>query len=531
MNFREFDRYAETVDELLDRGRSQDALNAVRAAQEELKNLPSEDLLRFAKLACLLVDIGTDLRDDKIIHEGLTIFIERYDELLSVIQPASLEYNIANAKKSLYDIAAMGRDTRFRPESIELLTEAKNHYWKSIKYAKEATPEPQLLVNLGNALDQCGRVVEALMWYDHALEIDPSFGMAHMNRGQALLFLNQLSDTYTISLLSEAKRAFRLAETSRQLPDNLVKAARDYREKLNQHLLEIGRDDEKIATNNQQHRAEYEEHDDYRCFCLSNYLALCEHALYCNCAGARRDDLSIPKQSGAIGGDFVLRLELLLNRIKSEFCLARSLYYQAVASEQLWDSRPFEGTFTKLFEGDAIGIRPEFLRTSFRLSFGILDRIAQGLSELYSLANSSEVLYFESFWRPRDQQKRGKEERWDLINQQENIGLVALYSLATDLNRIGGEWGFFKESRNDLEHGLLVLLSDDSKELPSPAIPKRIAFETVSIEEFRRRTLHMLQFTRSAIFSFVFCVRNERIRQRQGPAITVTLSKKDIGKE
>ncbi len=531
MSFREFNHHAQTVGELLDRGRAHDALRSVRAAREELKNLPSPDLLRLAKLACLLVDTGTDLRSEEIIHEGLTIFAERYEELASVIHHANLEYNIGNAKKSLYDIVSIGSPTRFRPESIALLTEAKGHYWKAIKHAEGATPEPQLLVNLANALDQCGRVVEALMWFDRALEIDPAFGMAHLNRGQALLFLNQLSDTYTVSLLSDTKKAFRLAETSGQLPDHLMKTAREYREQLNQQLLEIGWDNDRISAYDEQHRAEYEEHDDYWRFCLSNYLALCEHALYCHCAGARRDDISIPKQSGPIGGDFIPKLEVLLNRIKSEFCLARSLYYQAVRSEQLWDTRPFEGTFTELYEGEAIGIRPEFLRTSFRLCFGILDRIAQGLNELYSLAKPSEELYFESFWRPRDQQKQGKEERWDLINQQDNMGLVALYSLATDLNRVGGEWGFFKESRNALEHGLLVVLSDDRTELPSIAIPERISFETVSIEEFRRRALHMLQFTVSAIFSFVFCVRTEGLCQRQRPATTVTLSKKDIGKE
>ena len=242
--------------------------------------------------------------------------------------------------------------------------------------------------------------------------------------------------------------------------------------------------------------------------------------------GARRDDLSILKQTGPIGGAFVPKLELIVNRIKSEFCLARALYYQSLKAPDLWQIDPYEGTFTELFDGEVVGIATEFLRTSFRLCFGILDRIAQGLNELYNLASPRESLSFESFWRPRNQQRQGKEERWDIINSQDNIALVALYSLATDLNRVRGEFGFFKEYRNDLEHGLLILTDNDQVNLPVLAHPDRIAFRSVPVAEFRRRTLDMLQFTASAIFSFVFCVRTEGLRSRSEPGIPFHFGKK-----
>ncbi len=411
--------------------------------------------------------------------------------------------------------------------AITMLIDAKSAYWRAFRASDSS--DPQLLVNLANCLDQSCRVVEALRHFDAALAASPGFPMAQLNRGLALQLLARLADSFSIKLLVEAMHSFRNAETS-NLPPHLREIARENRIQLADGLQALGWSAERAEAHDDQDQLEADAHDPYWQFCLDNFLALSEHALYCRCAGARRDDLSIPKSSGPIAGGFVPRLELLLNRMKSEFCLARALYYQATKPPGHWDMRPFEGTFSELQEGEAIGLSPEFLRTSFRLCFGILDRIAQGLSELFELAAPEEALYFESFWRPANQRNKG-EERWTKINQQNNWGLVALYSIATDLNAKAGEWGFFKKHRNSLEHGLLVLV-DESGVVPALARPERIQLEEVPLVTFAEHALHMLQLTASAIFSFVFCVRAEGVRNLgEVPAIQLTMEKKEIGKD
>jgi hypothetical protein len=372
------------------------------------------------------------------------------------------------------------------------------------------------------------------MWYDRALTVDPAFGMAHLNRGHALLFLKRISDSYSIKQLDEARCCFSLAESSGQLPPELTEHARFWRKDLSESLLKLGYDDEKILEDEHRDVEEYDAHDLYWKWCLENKLTLSEHSLYCRCAGARRDDLTIPKQSGPIGGRFVPELELLLNRMKSEFCLARALYYQSAitANEACWDTRSFEGTFTELYESEEIGLRAEFLRTSFRLCFGVLDKIARGVATLFGLAPVSEALYFESFWRPASERKKGEERRWELINRQENFALVALYSLATDLNNnTGGEWGHFKEDRNQLEHGIFLLRKNEAAGLGDINLVDLAGVKTVGTAEFAERTFRMLQFTVSAIFSFAFCVRIEGLKKLGSGGLTVTLDKKiDIGK-
>ncbi|MGE0640921.1 MAG: LA2681 family HEPN domain-containing protein [Thermoanaerobaculia bacterium] len=515
------------AEQLLEGSDALGALEHTLLAQQKLAATSDPSPVLLGHLAGRLIDCGADLERPELVREGLAILESRFDELKSEIQEASLHYNIGNARKSLYDLDGARAQQGFNPSAIAALGEAKNAYWRAFRLSRGS--DPQHLVNLANCLDQSCRVVEALRYYDLALSVAPGFPMAHMNRGIALQTLNQISGVYTISLLIEALRSFRGAVAG-GLPPHLREFARHQLVLTERSLAELDWSEEKAKDYDEQHQLEADAHDPYWQFCLDNFLALSEHALYCRCAGSRRDDLSIPKSSGPIAGEFVARLELLLNRMKSEFCLARALYYQAVKTPGHWDTRPFEGTFSELQEREAIGLSPEFLRTSFRLCFGILDRIAQGLSELFELAAPEEALYFESFWRPVNQRNKG-EERWTKINQQNNWGLVALYSIATDLNAKAGEWGFFKKHRNSLEHGLLVLV-DESGVVPALARPERILLEQVPLVTFAEHALHMLQLTASAIFSFVFCVRAEGVRNLgEGPAIQLTMEKKEIGKD
>ena len=518
----------------LDLGNIDLAMETARRLQEALSSpLDALSTLEKAEVACILVDVGAAAGDETMVDSGVDLFNRHYAVFSDFIEPDSLEYNLGNGKKSLHDIAVAKRKEAFKPETINLATEAKAHYWKALKLVGDRKAAPELLVNLANCLDQCGRVVEALMWYDRALALDPAFGMAHLNKGHALLYLNKIADSYTIKLLDEARSCFTAAKSWGPLPRDLKENAEHQQHSLTETLLSLGYDQERLHAGAHHDIEEYEAHHPYWRWCLDNFIVLSEHSLYCRCAGARRDDLAIPKQSGSIGGEFVPKLELLLNRIKSEFCLARALHYQGavLTADAGWDTKPFDGTFTELYDHETIGLRSEFLRTSFRLCFGVLDKIARGIANLFGLAPVTETLYFESFWRPTNERKKGEERRWQLINEQHNHGLVALFSLATDLNRVGGEWSHYKENRNQLEHGIFLIRENEGEGAQQGNLVDLEGLKTVSVAEFIEANLRMLQFTASAIFSFAFCVRIEGLKAHNPKGAQVVLGKKvDIGK-
>jgi tetratricopeptide (TPR) repeat protein len=492
----------------------------------ELKNSTTKyDLILKAKLAGLLIDIGEEGQIEEPLSEGLKIIQDNRKLFAKYIQESSTEYNIGNAKSGLFRIQRTKPDFRFTPENISLLIEAKNHFWKAYKLFQASQKDiiPQLFVNLANALDTCGRIVEAIQYYDQALINYPKFPQANASRSEALLFLNNLSGMYSINLLWQSMHGFEIAAQSNDIPRWLKNLWSTKSDRLQKELLRHGHLDENVTHDLNETKLEEENHTKYRKFCLNNSLCLSEHSLYCKCVGSINDNLTIPKSTSFIGGDFVPKMELRLNRLKSEFALARLLYYES--NQKNWDAHDKELSFTELYENEAVGLYPEMLRTSFRLCFGILDKIAHAICELFDISEPDEPLAFERFWRPRGKGlSKKQQERWQKLNSIENLSLLALYSQATDLNSYYGEWGFFKSWRNALEHELLLL----KKQTENPidifkAIESSKRIVTVDFFEFKDKTLHLLQLTRSAIFNFVFCVRTEgeKVLKNKGTPITL----------
>jgi hypothetical protein len=251
---------------------------------------------------------------------------------------------------------------------------------------------------------------------------------------------------------------------------------------------------------------EFKKHSKYRRFCLENFLSLNEHAIYCGCVAATFDDLQIGVKHARFKGKIVPKLELLLNRLKSEFDLARRLLYQSQSESDLNQTV----LYSELLDGEVINLRTEMLRSSFRICYGILDKIAFGICKFYQLSQKGEIILFESFWK-------GKPERWQKLNTIKNIHLGALYSIACDLNTKTGELKHFKTWRNKLEHNVLILKNKKlvDKDLLG-LFEEADFFEIVDINDFEGKTYHLLQLTRAAILSFVYCIRLETIEPLDG---------------
>lgn len=346
------------------------------------------------------------------------------------------------------------------------------------------------------------------------------------------MYLNKVSESCSIKLMHEIYKCFEAAKTCHLLQSHIREDASRYAALTLRAIREHGYEVNDELHFPQENNDELQ-YDSYWKWCLSYSLALCEHSLYCRCSGARRDDLSIMTPSSGLGGNKVPIMELVLNRIKSEYCLSRALLYQSMNSEHSlkWDLMPFEGTFTDLLDDEEIGLTTEFLRTGFRLCFGILDRIARGICTFLDVATGNENLYFDSFWRPRGNDK----SRWEKLNSLSNSHIVALYGLAKDLNeRNSGEWSRLKRYRNLFEHEL-GLVHSDSADSEKRYIPPWLNVEnifSISRKELSADALDMLRFTRAAIFHFVFLVRTEsKFIEGNGAAHSVTFEKKNIGKD
>lgn len=477
----------------------------------EAKNRPA---ILF-NLAGFYIDLGHMSKKPTLSERGLSLMYENEKEFLTITSSSNYFYNLANAKSNMIS-TENPFELSFR--IIEELVEVKNYFWKALKAKyEEGGDSLQLLVNLANSLKMQFRLSEGLRYYDIVNSHDENIPQAHINRSDSLKMLNQVTGSYSIKMMREVVNGYKVASESEAIPS----AWKDYyRELASTYLSQIhdmGGETEGEAT-----KDEYDGLSDYRKFCLDNFLTLSEHGLYCACAGSARDNLTIPRIHHGVTGDFVPQMEMILNRIKSEFSLARKNYYDFLYPSQDHLKHLHEDCFTELLNTEVLGIPVEKLRTSFRLCFGILDKIALAICELYDVRPKGQV-YFQNFWR------LGTDSRREKFEEIKNPGLLALYSIATDLNmHKNGEWASFKDWRNSLEHGLFIVVEDAGQTDPYKTFTNTNDIEIVSQKDFVYYVEHMLQLTRSAIFSFVFCVRSLASENETQVGITHNFIRKDF---
>lgn len=494
---------------LIDLGEFSEAIKGADALLEEISDFHEKDPIYFtliSNLAGVFIDAGHMMQCDQSTRKGLHILDEYKDGIITQIGEGAYFYNLSNAKSNLISDKNPFNHTF---STIEQLIEVKSGYWKAVKSfdGDSATKiDPTYIVNLGNSLKQQFRISEALECYDSVNSLNLDIPQSWINRSQTLEILNQVSNTYSIQMLEQIKKGYLNVISSTNMPPEWVKYYEylvfTHQEKIDKICNDQGIDYDPHDLDKT--HEEYNALSEYRKFCIDKHLNLSEHGLYCACAGSARDNLTILTSSG-VSGDFVIPMEMVLNRLKSEFSFARHLHYEYLTQE--FDYNILHDTcFSELFNDEMLGINVEKLRTAFRACFGILDKIGIAVCELLDLYPKNGKVYFQGFWQ------LDQDGRREIFDKHKNPGLLALYSIATDLNdRKHGEWSFLKKLRNDLEHEFVVVHKEDhpSDIYNSYDFMGNIVFikESDLISHLDR----MLQLTRSAIFSFVFFVREKAI--------------------
>lgn len=199
---------------------------AYKLATDRLKD--NFDLSRKAKtllrieLANILIDVGSECGSAHSIRMGLQVYSDYEDDIRSIAPTSYVEYCQGNAKSDLHYLENSDRP-KYDLSEQKLLTEAKNHYWRSFKklHGKSGRRRNTLYTNLGNTLRRTGRIVEALQYYDSVLEESPDFPKANGNRASTLLTFSEISGLST-ELLIQARDGFRKGAKGEHVPSNIT---------------------------------------------------------------------------------------------------------------------------------------------------------------------------------------------------------------------------------------------------------------------------------------------------------------------
>lgn len=492
------------IHRLLNENRYEEANEELDKQFSNIESSLTADAFLLAEIAGSYITLGSESSNKQAVLKGLRLFEENRESFKGLITDGSINYCLGNGYHAVYRID-LGEDTSFpTPERVKgFLFKAKISYlraFKELNIFELSDYSIQVLTNLGNNLNHMGRIVEALQYFDTVLQYSPDFPQALASKADGLRYMVQVTRSNpSISLVAEMYNLYNKINLSQVYDKKVKQNVKLWRENLFKILISRDVNISDLEREFQLNQEEFENHSTELKYYLNNFLALSEHSLYCKCNGAKFDDLSVGYSGMQTNNNKLFNIELLLNRIKSEFSLARSLYHNYLVS---WSE---DNVHYERFQREFLyGLHNEKLRTSFRLCFGIFDKIAEGICYLLDLhVGERESILFESFWR----NQKASKDRWERINSFQNIHLTALYSIACDLNTKEGEFGFYKEWRNHIEHGLFSIMGSSQFKLPND-LHKRFSKYSEK-ENFEKKTLHLLQLTRAAIFSFVFCARQE----------------------
>lgn len=501
------EQLVDSVYELLDRNNFDKARCLIKQELESIIEDSSREILFYKiKLYGILIDIGDESQCESDLQIGIDFLENNQNEILECISEASFYYNLANAKHGLGRIFYSNNRGVHSIDIIkEKFQEPINLYWNAYKKTKENEENLfiQISINLSNALVTVGRIVEAMQFLDIVLREEPNYPQALVSRADNLHYLTFITScSVSKALYYQIYKDYDNAIINNKLPTYILQRCNQGKEQIKNILKSYGSKIEDFINEPIQTQKEFQKHSHFRKFCISNFLTLNEHTIYCECVASEKDDLQIGVPHAIFKGEIMPKLELLLNRLKSEFSLARWLYYQSINSQNI----DFDVKYSELLDGEIITSKSELLRTSFRICYGLMDKIALGICKLYNL--DSKRIYFESFWND----SKRKEE----INKLKNVHLNALYSIACDLNSQNGELKHFKNWRNKLEHNLLILSHESENFIDVLKLYEDSDFVAiVDFQEFKNKTLHLLQLTRAAIFSFAYCVRIQTIDYKE----------------
>jgi len=492
------------ISALINQGEYQKALT--KLTDYEDKN-PNDKNFQLNK-ASLLTDIGCGMKDSNLIIKAIDINKKNLLSPLDQKHKTTIHYNLANAYSSCFDLTERLKDEITLIPQSNNLQNAKKHF----RQALLATDYPngnlkkQILVNYGNCLDTLGRTVEALYFYEKALEIDKTFSMAIGNRAQALRFFANISGIYREALYVEAYQAIQSIIDKHDLSDiGGIKAKKAFeRELKNIESLFKDKNDLKRQLKHSPYNAvnltDFERF--YIDYCSRENLFLNFHIHDRNCEAAITDPIFIRLLTKASDDDPFYgpyNLAKYINQIKEDYAVARLLLVQSQHKRTDLDNISRRTTFVYCLDYSIFNLYIGLLKSAFKQAYNILDKIAVFINDYYQLGLSEKKIYFTSIWH-----KEGKIR--DEILQSKNISLYALYDIFQDFK--SGEFKKIQHIRNTLMHRRLVVFDSSCTCEDGEKDKHNIAYNTLL-----KNTVDLLLTVKSAIIYLVNFVNSNESRK------------------
>ena len=452
------------------------------------RNFEGPAVARVQMIALSEARVGERRGDIDLMRNGITNF-EKYDQAVGC---SHSDYNIARTYFSIWNVAL----ARFG--LIDALLNYREDLFTA-RYLYERTganPDQPLRsrltswTDLANSLDNSGRHIEALEAYDHALEINPRFGMALGNRGMTLLARAARLPDFSHPVVCEAVAALDAALAE---PESIAVHG-------DANALNIFRRERARIKGTPTH-----EHDPVELpephleWCRANDLLLHPSPRCITPQTKLLDAVRFGHLTVGLDDESQARLRTLqdaLNALLQDYISARYLGWQTAepgsdlrhAVDVINQHAGFADTLSHARWGTATGLGLGALAAASNL----LDKVA-GVTHLYLQTGRDRIYFFEFWLRPA---KKKTQREVDGVIEEElkagNRGLLALCDLACEHER-PGPLRTVKGQRHAVTHRAIAvhdILQDDAS---------KNWVERIRTEELREGILDQLRRGKAAL--------------------------------
>lgn len=383
----------------------------------------------------------------------------------------------------------------------------------------------QILTNLASALSTVGRIIEAIAYWDQALDLDPAFAMAIAAKGDGMrCYIPYLYDAdhqqvYAKLSHDNFQRALTMGLETSWIEDRVRNSHAALRAAVPGGFL-----DEPLHFPDFP-MGETEEETGYRTWCLHHRLFLHPVNDVACVSAVARDFLNLPTLSGPIDETDLARARLaIFNAMKQEYIAARLFIYEA----QLDVGTHFANRDIHLVDavaGTRYGIALERLKAGFRLAYSVLDKIGFFVNSYFRLGVEANLVSFRTIWYTDGKKRVVRPE----FSDSKNLTLRGLFWLSKDLDARGHpelqesldpDAHGLADLRNALEHRLVHVYSA-AVDRPEKAGPDGSV--DISDDELRAKAMKMLRKARASLTYLSLAVRVHQGRRADDRAHAIEI--------
>jgi len=480
-----------------------------------------------------MIDTACDSKDEIVLQKIIDDLQEYVEGVNGSGEKVRIYYFLANAWSGLKEI-------RHTQDDNNILSLEQKEVFKVIYYLRKAILETSfdgldivlrlsIYTNLANAFSHYGRTINALKYYEKALDLYPSFFMALVNKALCLETYTNLDYDYNHQYLILRNAYFDYKKANIAIDNFLQTTAFDaiyYQNIKNVNESNIQKIEEYLTKKwlnkkfdlNDYKLGRYKSEKIYRKWVLENRLFLNSMNDLGSYSIAAHDPLNLPNL-------FTKKLNFpkyipYFNQMKQEYITYRYLLFEGLNefTKKFYDK---DVSITDDYDYNLYDINIEKIKIAFKSFYSLFDKIAYFMNEYFELGLGEREVDFRKVWYL----KGNKQQLNPMFDKSQNLALRGLYLISKDLyfNNQDEESQEFRKViepeaqeinniRNHLEHKFITIKILDIRQFGQFSDRERPFY--ITQDELINKTIKLAQLTREAMIYLSFSVHIEEKKKQ-----------------